>query len=268
MKKNGTKKKSRKRILKKTTLKIRGGNKNLPVAEAKIYPSNELLKYKCKSDKTQKEDDKKNKYYKGGTLPENYIGQTWGKLIISNFNITDEQITSFRRIVSETFASNMDCVLSAMQIIGLLDVDTSNIIRITKIGSESGISQNEIELIFSLKTNKKFEFKGTDNSNEFIQYVNEHLKPGCVIFCGTTDRDVCKCKHHVFLIGKDTTGKMIKIDPQQKDEQKFCYLETDEICQRSIISENVLMYYLLFNYEGNLTQEESEQMGFIFESLC
>lgn len=196
----------------------------------------------------------KNLNQKGGLISYEYVGSTWGNLVVSNFPISEVNLLSFRRLFANQ--SYMDCVISALQIIGILDFFTANIMRITSL-SKIGFQHIEIELILSLRLNKRCLFKPTNNMSEFIQYVKQHLKPGNVVFCGASYTNI----YHVFLIGMDLAGRIIKIDPQAPNP--FCYLDTDQECVR-VFAANSTTYYLLFNYEGNLTPEEQKELGFIF----
>jgi len=191
-------------------------------------------------------------YQKGG---DNYVGPTWGNLIITNFRISDNDLLSFQRLTS-----NVDCAASAMQIVGVIDKFTANIIRIMlNAHQQLGLYANEIESIFSLRTNKKHVFKPTTSAQEFVDFINTHLLPGCVVFCGVT----YEVTSHVFLIGRDTSGTYIKIDPQK--ETRICNLK-EEACIHSIF-EGARSYFLLYNYENEFTVEEGESMGFTYVNL-
>ena len=203
-------------------------------------------------------NDKPNSNQKGGFLQAGYVGLTWGNLVVSNFPITSDNISSFKRIAH---SSSMDCVISALQIIGIFDYFTANIFRITKIGKMIGLDLEEIELIFTLRTNKRFTFLSTSNVNEFIHYVNVYLQPGNVIFCGVeyeTAQVFTPTTKHVFLIGKDLNNRIIKIDPAVSDP--FCYLDENIDCINKFAS-GTIGYYLLFNYTGYLTEREAEEIG-------
>jgi hypothetical protein len=226
---------------------IKRGGGQLPSAPAGIVklPSLSSLKNMYKNPI-------KNLNQNGGFLPKEYIGSTWGNLQVSNFPISDQNILDFRRISSR---KHTDCVISALQIIGILDFFSANILRITKIASGAGIDENEIELIFSLRTNKRFLFIPTSNITEFSQYIKTHILPSNIAFCGVTRSNGIK---HVFLIGKDSNGNIIKIDPQAPNP--YCFLETDQECYR-IFSQNTLKYWLLFNYTGELSPYEANALG-------
>lgn len=222
-----------------------GGGNQLPPAEIALFSLPTKRPGVCQSIGVQK----------GGNLPQGYVGPTWGNLIITNFRISDNDIISFQRI-----NSNVDCAASAMQIIGLIDNFTANIIRIMLIAhKQMGLYAGEIEAIFSLKTNKKFVFMPTTNADELVQYINAHLLPGCVVFCGATYGTLS----HVFLIGRHTSGTFVKIDPQSS--VSVCNL-AEESCKRSMFK-GAKSYFLLFNYEGEFTQKEGEIMGFTYDKI-
>jgi len=238
--------KIRKNIIKK--ISKRGGGQ-LPPASVSIPQLPNI----CSLENVYK-DNKSTSYQTGGLLPTGYVGPTWGELTLSNFVLTNQQLITFRRLF--TTQSYMDCVISAMQIIGIFDFYTANILRITKL-SKIGFELGEIELIFSLRLNKKFNFVQTNNINEFIQYVSLRIKPGHCIFCGTQNRNGFK---HVFLIAKSLDNIILKIDPQSPN--KFCSLETHQDCIKEFAQDNIL-FFVLLNYTGDLTSEEQLQMGFI-----
>ena len=198
---------------------------------------------------------------KGGLLSDTYVGPTWGNLVVSNFPISADNILLFKKLSTGPY---MDCVISALQIIGILDFFTANVFRITKIGTTFGLDLNEIELIFTLRTNKRFLFLSTTDINEFIQNVNMYLQPGNVIFCGVDylpNYNFTITQKHVFLIGKNLNGRIIKIDPNARNP--FCFLDTDRNCLNDF-EINIIKFYLLFNYTGELTQAEAEAIGITY----
>jgi hypothetical protein len=244
-------KKTRKtrKVNRKNNIKISGGQlPPAPVGIVKLPPLSSL--------ENMYENPRKSLIQKGGLLPQGYVGPTWGTLEISNFLISDQSISDFKRLSSKP---HTDCVISALQIIGILDFFTANVLRITKIAPGSGIYENEIELIFSLRTNKRFLFMPTTDVNEFAQYVKKHLQPGNVVFCGVTYTNGQK---HVFLIGKDLNGNLIKIDPQVP--YPLCFLESDDECYRNF-AENTSKYWLLFNYTGEMTLHEAYALGILLD---
>lgn len=222
------------------TIILKGGEQ-LPQTEVKtvVIPPMESLEVSYKNGMKQN----------GGALPENYHGRTWGKFTMSVFSITSEQLDTFKKIVN----SPMDCVISAMQIIGILDFFSSNVLRLTSVGRTYGITLEEIENIFSLRTNNKFVFKSTTSAAEFDSTIQRLIPINHVVFCGVEYNNQYNTRH-VMLIGKNNDGEMVQIDPQL--EVPICYLNNNNICFK-----NVSHYFLLFNYEGELTTAEKIQMG-------
>lgn len=234
--------KSKKNITKKRRNSKKGGGQ-LPNVEAKtivLPPINTL-------------ENMYNKNQQGGQFPSDYYGPTWGNLTMSIFGITNDQLITFKRIVN----SPMDCVVSAMQIIGLLDFFSANVLRLTLVGKH-GITLDEIENIFSLRSGKKFVFQPTKDINEFISMVNVNLPINHVIFCGIKYTETCM--RHVLLIGREQDGRIVKIDPQSNNS--ICYLDTDNECIDEF-AKDTNEYYLLFNYEGALTKQEREILGIL-----
>ena len=162
---------------------------------------------------------------------------------LSQFQINDENIQSFRRYIN----SPMDCVINALQLMGLLDTVTSNLFRISCVGT-NGFEKDQIEKIFILYKGVNFEFKSTTNFNEFLNWIETKLLPGNVVFAGYTG--------HVFIIGRLLNGNIMYIDPQIN---KFCNIKT---CQNLIMHEGK-SYYLLFNSEKKLTIDQLNIIGFV-----
>ena len=156
------------------------------------------------------------------------------------FAITDDNLTNFKRIVDldKNINPYSDCVISALQIVGILDYFSSNILRITHIGT-MGITMPQIEMIFSFRTNKNCVFLPTDNPTEFSNYLINYLSNGHLAFCGV---EYNNGQGHAFLIGKNYENKFIKIDPQSK--YSFCDLNEHECYNDFIV--NTRKYYLLF----------------------
>lgn len=171
---------------------------------------------------------------KGGFPPAN---------ILSQFPISDSDIQNFRRV----FTTPMDCVINAMQIVGMLDNLTGNLVRISSAGS-SGFSKEQIEKIFILYNGKYFDFKPTNSFDEFSNYLRQHLMPGHVVFAGYSG--------HVFLIGRQLDGTILYIDPQL---DAYCDVERPQ-CANYIKSANT--WYLLHHSERQLTEDELRSIGF------
>lgn len=183
-----------------------------------------------------KSANKKTKILKGG----------WGENLdfapcteMSQFKITDNSLNSFNR----EFASPTDCFINVLQIIGMFDSATANILRITHLGQERGFSQEEIELIFMYSMNKNYDFSETSDWTLFETLISQNLKPGHVTVAGYTN--------HIFVIGRDLSGNFIYIDPQIN---KFCPLNE---CL-PLIKDNQRKWFLLFNSATSLTKEQQQ----------
>ena len=183
-----------------------------------------------KRTKTVKRRNRNTKLrYKGG-LPH----QCTGEYTLTQFGINDVQIQSFRRNV----LSPKDCVINALQLIGMLDIYTANLLRITLVG-QFGIDQSQIEQIFILYYGYTF---------------ISCLQVGHVAFAGYQDVNGAK---HVFLIGRKTDGHVYYIDPQIN---QICNL-SDPQCLQYIA--NKQFFFLLKNNQTKLTDAEFRSKGFV-----
>ena len=165
---------------------------------------------------------------------------------LSQFTMTDERIQNFKRFVK----SPRDCFINAMQLMGMIDIFSANILRISFAG-ELGFKKEQIELIFTLKTSKPFKFYQM-NYEKFYDTIKNKLEAGNVVFAGYTG--------HVFLIGKIQNGDIVYIDPQT--EIGICYL-SDENCEKLI--QNKGDYFLMYHTETLLSKDELRKLGIHYE---
>lgn len=163
--------------------------------------------------------------------------------IVSQFPITDTNILEFKRLIK----SPMDCVINALQLFGLLDVVTANLLRIPAELQKTGFSKEEIEMIFILFMGNNFSFKPTKNFQEFSTYIETYLHPGYAVFAGYTG--------HVFILARRLDGVIMLIDPQ---EPLYCNINE---CQNRII-EDGSDYFLLFNSAEKLNKTQLQHVGF------
>jgi len=156
---------------------------------------------KDKVKKTRKTKSSKNNIIKklqkgGGPAP-----------FVANFQITDSSIKKFRRWVQKP----RDCVINAMELIGILDQQSADIARIF-IG-DTGAKIPQIEQVFSLVQQLyEWKFVKLNGLQDLIQITNNDamLKKSHAMFCGYLGED----EGHVFLIAKGNGGKAYYIDPQ------------------------------------------------------
>lgn len=161
---------------------------------------------------------------------------------LSQFVISDINIMNFKRCLRSTH----DCVINALQIFGILDVRSANIMRIS-IGN-SNIGKEQIEKIFVLTCGNNFEFKSTIYFDEFILNVYNLLKPGNGVFAGYNG--------HVFILARLTTGDVIIIDPS-------LHLMCDVRLMSEYLENCPKPYFLLFNSNTRLSTEQLSHMGFL-----
>jgi hypothetical protein len=140
----------------------------------------------------------------------------------------------------------MDCVINALQLIGILDTFSGNILRISCVGS-TGFEKDQIEKLFILYVGLNFEFKATNDFDDLLNTIDTQLLPGYVVFAGYTG--------HVFIIGRYLNGKLVYIDPQINT---ICDIIT---CQ-DILKKGGKEYFILFNSKENLTNPQLEYLGF------
>jgi len=171
---------------------------------------------------------------------------------LSQFKISNENINSFKSFIN---APN-DCVINALQLMGNLDTISSNILRISCVG-ENGFNKDQIEKIFILLKGHNFEFKSTSNFDTFAKNIETNLLPGHVVFAGYKTSRVLpgQIGGHVFILGRYLDGKIMYIDPQLNT---ICDINT---CQ-DLIRNGGDSYYVLYNSEEKLTNEQFEKFGF------
>lgn len=170
---------------------------------------------------------------------------------LTQFKIYDENIEKIKR----NYKSPTDCVINAMEIIGMLDFYSANLLRISCVGQGSGIDQYQIKKIFSLYYGYDYVFKEIKSYIDFIKIINTELEPGNVLFAGYRD---IKGFKHVFLIGRLLSGDFVYIDSQTVDP--MCNLTTNPDCENFI--NNKLNYYILKNGNHKLSKLKMIKYGF------
>jgi len=162
--------------------------------------------------------------------------------ILSQFVISDINIMNFKRYLH----SPRDCVINALQIFGILDVISANVMRMFTVNTN--IQKEQIEHIFVLTFGNNFEFKSTSCFNEFTLNINNLLKPGNGVFAGYLG--------HVFILARLTNGDIIFIDPS-----------LHQMCDVRLMNEYLencpKPYFLLFNSNKRLSDEQLSHMGFL-----
>jgi len=137
---------------------------------------------------------------------------------IAKYRINPETIFKIQ-YVPRLNPSNVDCVVNAMEILGILSREEAGLVR-QRIGG--GISPQHFL--------QKFKEKNPEYNYDFIQISMRELIPWIInempslsmIFCGYLHHNDIG---HVYLIGKDNKGKIFLFDPQLNPS--ICSLETD-----------------------------------------
>jgi len=188
--------------------------------------------------KTQKIRKIKKKIYKGGLVSE-FFPET---KTLALFPVTDVNINNFKR----HFLSPKDCVINALQIIGIIEEIPANLMRISSIGY-TGFTKEQIEIMFIYLTGRNHDFVETTNREAWTDVITRLLPPGNVVFAGY--------EGHVFLIGKDLENKIMYIDPQTNPP--LCYTHIVDCPINKIISSNPdIKLYLLRRSEEQLDKRQ------------
>jgi len=191
---------------------------------------------KTRKSRTLIKNKKNNKKKMGGMLEEHGLPQV---NMLSQFQMSDVNLFSFNRL----FNAPMDCFINALQLMGVLNLLSANIMRISTLGV-TGFTKEQIEIIFSYVYGTNFEFKETSNYQEWSQWIAQYLMPGYAVFSGFTG--------HVFIIARSTNGTLYYIDPQLN---LFCDLSNTS-CESYLRDKST--WYLLFNSREKLTLEQEK----------
>jgi hypothetical protein len=129
------------------------------------------------------------------------------------FPISDQNLKNFTRRVIKP----KDCVINALQLIGLVDANHAELMRI--LVGEDGVMLDKVESIFNFFGKKstyvfKKYYSKDPNDVANVQNIIDQLPPGICLFAGLKHKSGNK---HVFILGKYNNGSYVVIDPQQKE---------------------------------------------------
>jgi len=150
---------------------------------------------------------------------------------VVQFPITDDQLQRIQRTVIKP----RDCVINAMEIIGIVDGRSADIMRI--MVGDTGIITSNIEGIFEFAFRRTFTFTPDNRIDLLGNYLDTSLMINHVVFLGVVYDDG---NSHVFLIGKTMTNSLVYIDPQNPS---LCNLR-DPACFTSVFA-RVTSYSIL-----------------------
>jgi hypothetical protein len=152
-------------------------------------------------------------------------------MVIAKFNIQNMALQTFyREIKSRVHVKRYradDCVINAIQLLGLITPREAHLMRFFLKG---GLDGEYIGDLFSvLLPDYNWKFQGYTNPDTFFQRISE-LEVDQVIFCGYTG--------HVFLIGRAADGHLYSLDPQVQN--KPCLLDDNNLtqCSNSVLNKS------------------------------
>ena len=199
---------------------------------------NKTRKNKKPITKNKKPIIKKKKIIIKGGFAENYGFPKCTNL--SQFVMTPNNIINFTR----DFSSPMDCFINALQMFGVLDPYSANLMRISTIGT-NGFTKEQIEWSFMYRYNHNFNFERFPDFQSFSNIIVNSLQPNYAVFAGIY--------RHVFIIAKDQNNDIFYIDPQIKTP--ICPLNQKDCIDKI---KNTSEWYLLYNSMLNLTETQQK----------
>jgi hypothetical protein len=126
----------------------------------------------------------------------------------------DQYLRNFTRRVIKP----KDCVINALELIGLINAQYADLFRI--LVGDTGITIPQIEDVFQFfQPNYRYVFKKYEQTVQDVQVVYDILHsvpPGCVIFAGIIFRGGSIDSGHVIILGRFENGNYVVIDPQQQ----------------------------------------------------
>ena len=134
--------------------------------------------------------------------------------------INDDTLAQFVRLEGGT---PMDCVINAMQVLGLITNKEGGLLRVTQNATEFGFDENQISLLFKTcfyfdsgqQLLKDFSFNQFSEV-DFETYINS-CQHGQGLLCGIRTPELA----HVFIVARRLNGAFAILDPQL-DEQQIC----------------------------------------------
>lgn len=190
--------------------------------------------------------------------------------ILCLFKFPELIITEFRNFIH----SSRDCVVSVMQLIGIIDTYTANILRILF----TGITQDQIIGIITLYAGYKlhptkypFKYKfqnlttyilgvmeSSDPISEWIEFSKIKPNQGVFTWMEFVDRVTGAFYRHCVYIVRNTEGVLQVIDPQKEPSNRI--LPLDRYFSTYVTRLSVLE--MLYRSKERLTIDDLVAMGF------
>lgn len=159
-------------------------------------------------------------------------------------------LSSASRFVRVAGLSPKDCFINILQLLGFLDENSANIMRISAAG-RTGFTKEEIEKVFILLLRYNFEFVSIKDYWTWLGLASV-IKPGEVAFVGAGNADGGS---HVFLIGKSHDLSLFIIDPTVN---KYCKI--GEPCQLEFLPPTTTSLYILKHSELQIPLEDLQKI--------
>lgn len=174
--------------------------------------------------------------------------QSWS---LAHFPVTDDNINT----ISQRFIKKpMDCVVNAMQVIGIVDSRSADIMRI--FVGEKGIQENQIIAMFEYVYRRPFRFRKFDASEYQILFDglnDDQIFPrSSAIFAGVV---YLNGNRHVLIIGKNYQGELVYVDAQNPD---LCNLNNIR-CKASVFGDTSQIWIIETSALQTLTVEQKPE---------
>lgn len=146
--------------------------------------------------------------------PDNPIYMTDGPMNLEPLMIpiSDENIAAFTRMSPNP----TDCVINAMEILGILDARSAGIARI--LVNEKGVSPDDILAIFNLINPNLHQWTVIQHQTS-LEELARNLQPGFAYFCGLVFFEVSAgIGGHVVVLAKSADQSVWILDPQLSGE--------------------------------------------------
>jgi len=149
------------------------------------------------------------------------------KNYIATYRITNSTINNIIN-VPRINPTNMDCVVNAMEILGILNRYEAGLIR--QITPQGILPEHFIEQFEKVNPEYKYKFVQISMA-ELPVWIENEMPRLRMIFCGYLDGNI----GHVYIIAKDNNNKIFLLDPQLNPP--ICSIDNND-CYANIANKN------------------------------
>jgi hypothetical protein len=172
---------------------------------------------------------------------------------IATFPFDDTNLDNFMREVERP----MDCVINALELLGLLDHDAALLMRLSCVGTQ-GLQIDQIEKMInymSYRTESNVMiFMEFPTWGDFTTQLSHAIEPNIACFCGITRNDGSS---HVFLIAGQPDYGLVLLDPQM---DAHCGLQGEDDDCLSLVRDDIASWYILCRSNLPLNSEIMNQI--------